>query len=112
MLKQSYRPPAIDSKRRAGRRRGLGRSDIDDHIGDFFDARGALNDRTRPMLFDERGRSSSTETPFATGIFFSMSTTPSDKVGPGRTALTVTPVPARRVASPREIDNCAVLVKP
>jgi hypothetical protein len=37
---------------------------------------------------------------------------PSDAVGPGSTALTVTPVPALLSANPREIANCAVFVHP
>src|SRR6478672_2159504 len=38
--------------------------------------------------------------------------TPSDRVGPGSTAFTVTPVPATVSASPRETASCAVLVMP
>ena len=37
---------------------------------------------------------------------------PSLRVGPGRTALTVTLVPTQVSASPREIASCAVLVMP
>ena len=35
---------------------------------------------------------------------------PSDRVGPGSTALTVTPLPATRLARPRDSDSCAVLL--
>ena len=38
--------------------------------------------------------------------------TPSDRVGPGSTAFTVTPVPATLSAMPREMASCAVLVMP
>src|ERR1044071_2075121 len=38
--------------------------------------------------------------------------TPSDRVGPGNTAFTVTPVPATVSARPRETASCAVLVIP
>ena len=38
--------------------------------------------------------------------------TPSDSVGPGRTELTVTPVPAVVSATPRAIASWAVLVMP
>ena len=37
---------------------------------------------------------------------------PSDSVGPGRTALTVTPVPAICLASPRATATSAVLLTP
>jgi hypothetical protein len=40
------------------------------------------------------------------------SATPSERVGPGSTAFTVTPVPATDSARPREIASCAVLVVP
>ena len=40
------------------------------------------------------------------------SPTPSDRVGPGSTALTVTPVPTATSARPRETASCAVLVMP
>ena len=38
--------------------------------------------------------------------------TPSEAVGPGRTLLTVTPVPETDSASPRARATCAVLVVP
>ena len=38
--------------------------------------------------------------------------TPSVSVGPGNTALTVTPVPGMVSAMPRETASCAVLVMP
>jgi len=37
---------------------------------------------------------------------------PSDRVGPGSTALTVTPLPATRLARPRDSDSWAVLLTP
>src|SRR5262249_38930155 len=53
---------------------------------------------------------SATDPPCAS--FSTKSLTPSEAVGPGRTALTVTPVFAVVSASPLEIANCAVLVNP
>src|SRR5262249_24497643 len=41
-----------------------------------------------------------------------MPSTPFDNLGPGSPASTVTPVPAARLARPREIDRSAVLVNP
>ena len=40
------------------------------------------------------------------------SSTPADRVGPGSTEFTVTPVPAQSWARPRETASCAVLVIP
>src|ERR1700686_2399152 len=40
------------------------------------------------------------------------SSTPADRVGPGNTAFTVTPVPAQVSAIPRDTASCAVLVIP
>ncbi|TPV98566.1 MAG: hypothetical protein USCAAHI_01988 [Beijerinckiaceae bacterium] len=45
-------------------------------------------------------------------VSLSIFATPSESVGPGSTELTVTPVPATRLASPRAMESCAVLVKP
>jgi len=45
-------------------------------------------------------------------MLFSISSTPSENVGPGSTEFTVTPVPATRLARPRAIASTAVLVKP
>ena len=38
--------------------------------------------------------------------------TPAERVGPGRTAFTVTPVPAQVSANPREMASWAALVMP
>ena len=54
----------------------------------------------------------STLTPWLAAASCSMAATPSDSVGPGSTALTVTPVPRSRLASPREMASWAVLLKP
>ena len=40
------------------------------------------------------------------------SSTPAERVGPGRTQFTVTPVPAHDSARPREMASWAVLVMP
>jgi hypothetical protein len=45
----------------------------------------------------------SMEMPASSALFSSIASTPSDSVGPGRTAFTVTPLPATRLARPREI---------
>ena len=55
---------------------------------------------------------SSSDRPVDAISFFSISATPSDRVGPGRMELTVTPVPAARFARPREMASMAVLVMP
>jgi hypothetical protein len=44
--------------------------------------------------------------------FPTKSSTPADRVGPGNTAFTVTPVPAQVSAIPRDTASCAVLVIP
>jgi hypothetical protein len=48
---------------------------------------------------------SSMDCPAFSAASFSIASAPSDGVGPGRIAFTVTPVPAARLASPREIAS-------
>ena len=55
---------------------------------------------------------SSCEMPFASACSAIRFPRISDRVGPGRTALTVTPVPTTASARPRETASCAVLVMP
>ena len=54
----------------------------------------------------------SCDTPCSFAILPKKSTTPSERVGPGSTALTVTPLPATDSARPRDSASCAVLVTP
>jgi hypothetical protein len=62
--------------------------------------------------FTKVSAASAMDCPASSAIGFSMARTPSDSVGPGRTALTVTPVPAARLARPREMARFPVLLKP
>ena len=50
--------------------------------------------------------------PFCVASCFTNSSTPSERVGPGRMLLTVTLVPRVRSARPRATASCAVLVTP
>ena len=68
-------------------------ADIDYHVCDFLDAGKALQQRARAQLLDELPAASSVDWPFCLARSFTKVSTPSDMVGPGRTALTVTPVP-------------------
>lgn len=56
--------------------------------------------------------SSSVDTPCSSASLAKKSPTPSERVGPGSTEFTVTPVPARVSASPRDTASNAVLVMP
>ncbi|XQU70825.1 hypothetical protein OJJOAM_003614 [Cupriavidus sp. H18C1] len=55
---------------------------------------------------------SSIDSPALSASSRSISRRPSDSVGPGNTALTVTPVPLSRLARPRDTASCAVFEKP
>jgi hypothetical protein len=94
------------------RHRPLLRSEVDDKVCDLPTA------VVRRMMEEGRAKrtnwaaTSSIGRPFLACLPFSMSATPSDRVGPGNTALTVTLVPAIRLASPRESARTAVLVTP
>ncbi|KAG1470148.1 hypothetical protein G6F54_014542 [Rhizopus delemar] len=55
---------------------------------------------------------SSCDTPCSLAISAKKSATPSERVGPGSTALTVTPVPAVSSANPRDTPSRAVLLTP
>jgi hypothetical protein len=67
---------------------------------------------------EERGRADIGEEPFLDfglgqlATLSMKSAAPSEAVGPGRTELTVTPVPATDSARPRATATCAVLVMP
>jgi hypothetical protein len=73
---------------------------------------GALDDRTRPVRPHERGGGFLDGDAGLFRAFLEHRLDPSDSVGPGRTAFTVTPLPAMRLARPREIASSTVLVKP
>ena len=51
-------------------------------------------------------------TPCACASSAKKDATPSERVGPGSTALTVTPVPAVSSANPRDTPSSAVLLTP
>jgi len=66
----------------------------------------------RCSLTKARPMASRSASPESGAIAFMKSATPSDRVGPGRTLFTVTPVPDTVSARPREIASCAVFVMP
>ena len=103
---------AVDAKRRPVGRRGLLGGDIDHHVGHLLNGGEPLQQRGGPMLLDEFGAIWSTDTPSWAAMASRKASTPSERVGPGSTALTVTPVPAVSSARPRDTASWAVLVTP
>ena len=104
--------PAIDAQRGAGGGGGLRRADVDDHVGHLLDLGETADQRRRPVLLDELSlQALGGNTPLARQLADELGHA-LGRVGPGNTALTVTPVPATVSASPRETASWAVLVIP
>jgi hypothetical protein len=81
-------------------------------VGDFVDIGGALDDRTRPRGAHEVVGLFTNAAPGRLAASATSAATPSVRVGPGSTAFTVTPVPARRLARPWDTARLAALVTP
>ena len=87
-------------------------SSVDDHVGDLIGRREASEQRRGSHRLQEVLLGLILRDALGFRFAFIQFDRISEFVGPGRTALTVTPVPATHSATPREIASCAVFVMP
>lgn len=87
-------------------------ADKRDYGRDFLRRRKAPQNGTRTGGLENCLSNSLRSMPFSAASRFTNTPTPSDSVGPGSTAFTVTAVPVVVSASPRDMASCAVFVIP